>query len=52
MPSNQHIQARRQGRDRKGDRMPEIVWLNRLADAVEQARASQAPIFVDFAFPG
>ena len=32
--------------------MPEIVWLDRLADAVEQARTRQVPIFVDFVFPG
>jgi len=32
--------------------MPEIAWLSRLSDAVEQARARQVPILVDFVFPG
>ena len=32
--------------------MPEIAWLDRLADAVEQARARQVPIVVDFIVPG
>jgi hypothetical protein len=32
--------------------MPEIAWLRSLADAVEQARSRQVPIFVDFVFPG
>jgi hypothetical protein len=32
--------------------MPEIAWLERLGDAVEQARSRQVPIFVDFVFPG
>ncbi len=32
--------------------MPEIAWLHRLADAVEEARTRPAPIFVDFVFPG
>lgn len=36
----------------QGGRMPEITWLDRLADAVGQARTRQVPIFVDFVFPG
>jgi len=32
--------------------MPGIAWLDCLADAVEQARVRQVPIFVDFVFPG